>query len=88
MKHARKDYNQRIQDSANIIPADEPVFLLRAKDQVAASTVRTWAHQHRLNGGSDLVYVMVMRHADLMEAWGQKHGTKLADVPSGMDDTV
>jgi hypothetical protein len=32
MFHARQDYNSRIQDSANIIPADEPVFLLRGQD--------------------------------------------------------
>jgi len=47
MKHARADYNQRVQDSANIIPQDEPVFLLRAKDPVAAETVRFWIRQQR-----------------------------------------
>jgi len=35
MKHARKDYNERIQDTANLIPQDEPVFLLRAQDPCA-----------------------------------------------------
>ncbi|KKL64489.1 hypothetical protein LCGC14_2164550 [marine sediment metagenome] len=32
MLYARKDYNKQIQDSENIIPDDEPVFLLRAQD--------------------------------------------------------
>ena len=32
MKHAREDYN-RIQDPAGLIPADEPVFLLRGQDE-------------------------------------------------------
>lgn len=32
MLHGRKDYNKRIQDSAHLIPEDEPVFLLRAQD--------------------------------------------------------
>jgi hypothetical protein len=42
MIHARADYN-RIQDPANKIPQDEPVFLLRGQDKVAAATVRVWA---------------------------------------------
>ena len=33
MIHARDDYN-RIQDPAGKIPADEPVFLLRAQDEL------------------------------------------------------
>jgi hypothetical protein len=78
MKHARADYNQRIQDAAGIIPIDEPVFLLRASDQAAAGAVRAWAHIHRLNGGSDIVYESAMRQADAMEAWPVH---KAADLP-------
>ena len=81
MKHARKDYNERIQDNANRIPADEPVFLLRAQDQVAHIAVRGWAHLHRVNGGSDVAYDLAMRHADLMDRWAKEHGSKPADVP-------
>ena len=81
MIHARKDYTERIQDSANLIPANEPVFLIRAQDQVGATAVRAWAHQHRVNGGSDTAYQLAMKHADLMEQWGKSHGTKAADVP-------
>jgi hypothetical protein len=78
MKHARKDYTERIQDSANLIPADEPVFLIRAQDLVGHQAVRAWAHFHRLNGGSDVAYQLAMTHADKMEAWPKK---KHADVP-------
>jgi hypothetical protein len=78
MKHARADYNQRIQDAAGIIPPDEPVFLLRASDQAAAAAVRAWAHIHRLNGGSDLAYASAMKQADAMEAWPIH---KAADLP-------
>lgn len=78
MIHARKDYNERMQDSANLIPADEPVFLIRAQDQVGHAAVRAWAHLHRANGGSDVAYDLAMRHADLMECWPKK---KPADVP-------
>ena len=34
MLHARKDYNRRVQDSENKIGEEEPVFLLRAKDNL------------------------------------------------------
>jgi hypothetical protein len=81
MIHARKDYTERIQDSANKIPADEPVFLIRAQDQVSAQAVRAWAHLHRVNGGSDTAFTLAMAHADRMEQWGKTHGTKGADVP-------
>lgn len=60
------------------IPANEPVFLLRAQDQVAADAVRAYAHLHSINGGSDRVYTAAMRHADLMQAWPKK---KAADAP-------
>ncbi len=78
MKHARKDYNERIQDSANLIPEDEPVFLIRAQDHIGADAVRAWAHLHQINGGSDTAYALAMRHAALMEQWPKK---KAADVP-------
>lgn len=78
MIHARKDYNERIQDTANQIPAEEPVFLIRAQDQVGHTAVRAWAYLHRTNGGSDAAYELAMQHADRMEAWPKK---KPADVP-------
>ena len=77
MIHARSDYNERIQDSAGIIPEDEPVFLIRAQDKVSADAVRAWAHLHRVNGGSDPVYEAVMRHADRMEAWPEEEECRL-----------
>jgi hypothetical protein len=39
MFHAWGDYNERIQDKANGIPADEPVFLLRAQDNLMLPTL-------------------------------------------------
>ena len=78
MIHARSDYNDRVQDASGIIPEDEPVFLIRAQDRVGADAVRAWAYLHRLGGGSDVAYMMAMRHADLMEQWPIKKG---ADVP-------
>ena len=78
MIHAREDYNERIQDSAGLIPADEPVFIVRGQDAVGFLAVRAWAHLHRVNGGSDPAYEAAMKHAKLMEDWPKK---KLADMP-------
>lgn len=43
MKHAREDYNKRIVDLENLIPEDEPVFLLRGQDEFAARAVEFYA---------------------------------------------
>lgn len=84
MRHARKDYNRRIQDSENLIPDSEPVFLIRGQDKVGAEAVRAWAHLHRLNGGSDVACEMAIRQSYLMEAWPNKKG---ADVDPKLDAT-
>jgi len=74
MKHARPDYN-RFQDPAEIIPDDEPVFLLRAQDKTAADTLRFWADQQ---ANSDIAK-LARGHADKMDAWPTH---KAADLPS------
>jgi len=71
MLHARKDY-ERIQDPDNKIPEDEPVFLLRAQDQVAAEVVRIWAILHRSRGGGEAIASMAMNWALLMDEWSVK----------------
>ena len=43
MKFTRSDYTKRIIDKAGKIPQDEPVFLLRAQDVHAPSTLRHYA---------------------------------------------
>ena len=83
MIHAREDYTERIQDSAGLIPIEEPCFLIRGQDQIGHAAVRAWAHLYQLNGGSDPVYESAMRHADRMEAWAKLHG-KIADLPVGV----
>lgn len=74
MKHARPDYD-RIQDPANLIPADEPVFLLRGQDETAAKVVRYWAELNR-NGDKHAVE-LALSHAYEMDKWPTK---KQADV--------
>lgn len=77
MKHARQDYN-RIQDPDNKIPEDEPVFLLRAQDQVAADVLRIWAVLHISRGGEPYIATLANQQAHLMDEW-PKH--KPADLP-------
>lgn len=78
MKHARDDYNARIQDSASKIPEDEPVFLLRAQDRTAARVVRYWASlQDERTDDEKKAMERVLWHADLMDAWPRR---KIADA--------
>lgn len=74
MLHAGPDYN-RIQDPTGKIPADEPVFILRAQDETAAATVRFWA---ALNSQGDPKAVELARiQARRMDMWPKK---KTADI--------
>ena len=77
MLHAREDYN-RIQDPAGKIPDDEPVFLLRAQDELACRAVEFYAglcagHQ------APEVAAKALAHADKMRAWPKK---KIPDLPA------
>jgi len=81
MKHAREDYD-RIQDPSGKIPADEPVFLLRAQDYIAPATLRFWANANRKNPQADMrIIIMVEQWANEMEKWQHEHGAKYADLP-------
>ena len=52
------------------IPADEPVFLLRAQDMCAADTVRYWADKvERLAGEPTDLARSAREHAKKMDAW-------------------
>jgi hypothetical protein len=77
MRHARSDYN-RIQDPAGLIPDDEPVFLIRAKDVVSGDAVRKWADLHDANGGDPSMSAAARKQAELMDAWPTKLN---ADAP-------
>jgi hypothetical protein len=71
MLHARKDYN-RIQDPLNIIPDDEPVFLLRAQDKLAWHIVKIYAWVAELAGASEELVRIVREHAEKMKKWPVK----------------
>ncbi len=81
MIHAREDYN-RIQDPAGLIPDDEPVFLLRAQDQLACWAVKYYAEACKNNQAPE-VAAKAMAHAERMAAWPKK---KIPDLPdSGLN---
>jgi len=79
MIHAREDYN-RIQDPANRIGEDEPVFLIRAKDISAVETLECWIRANEANGGDPVLSNLVRDHRDLMIYWQDKNGRKPADI--------
>ena len=81
MLHARKDYQERIQDSANIIPEDEPVFLLRAHDMLAPEIVEYWAELAEVEGAVPNIIEAARNHAQAMREWQEEHGSKVPDMP-------
>lgn len=77
MKHQDGKYNDRVQDSANLIPEDEPVFLIRAQDIVSGDAVRAWAYLNEKAGGDRELSERARNHAALMDEWPTK---KKADM--------
>ncbi len=74
MKHSREDYN-RIQDPAGLIPEDEPVFLLRGQDPIAANIMRIYAILAYDTGCDSEVINTINSHAFRMDEW-RKNLTK------------
>jgi hypothetical protein len=68
MVHGRSDYS-RIQDPSGKIPEDEPVFLLRAQDSIAAETVAYWADRNRQVGGDPNLSALAQAHVLRMTSW-------------------
>lgn len=78
MKHFREDYN-RIQDPAGLIPENEPVFLLRAQDKNAPSTLRYWAQMAMMDKNYEMA-IMILKGADEMEQWQKEVKVKQPDL--------
>ncbi len=71
MRHAHPKF-QGVQDADKRIPEDEPVFLLRAQDEIAAETVRHWADTLESVGGSIELADKARRWAKVMANWPVK----------------
>lgn len=67
-------------DIMPIIPDDEPVFILRAKDITAPDVLDFWV---RLNGQDVTTALRVQAFAQEMRAYAAEHydGGKMADTP-------
>jgi len=81
MLHARKDYQERVQDLANKIPKDEPVFLLRAQDSAAPYAVGFWADMAESSGAAPNIVKAAREQVEAMRAWQEAHGNKIPDMP-------
>jgi len=88
MKHNRRDYD-RIQDtlpeSQGGIPADEPVFLLRASDLCAAKIVLLWADLAERRGAAPEMVASARSQARAMDEWPKK---KIPDAPNDGPDSA
>lgn len=82
MRHARTDYD-RIQDPAGLIPANEPVFLIRGQDPVGADAVRAWADLAEAAGTEPRVIDAVRAWAVAMDTYRHLRTHGPADVPAG-----
>lgn len=80
MKHAREDYN-RIQDPENIIPENEPVFLLRGKDVAAPAAIEEWVRTARRYGANKNILQAALDQAEKMRVWQIEQGGKIPDMP-------
>jgi len=57
----------------------EPTFVLRAQDRCAPEVVRLWALTAKKHGASQRKVDAAREVADEMDAWQQKHGSKVPD---------
>jgi DNA repair exonuclease SbcCD ATPase subunit len=81
MKHARSDYQNRIVDLAGKIPANEPVFLLRAKDLCALPTLHAYLTE-LVSKGADRDIVANVNAATLMFSKFQRDNSQLMKLPN------
>lgn len=82
MKHNREDYDIAIQAPHDLIPLEEPVFLLRAADMTAPD-VDLWATRAEAAGADSAIVASARRQAESMRAWQATHGGKLPDLKKG-----
>lgn len=86
MKHARKDYDRRIQDSAGLIPDDEPVVFIRGQDALAVSTAEAWIRLAEAAGVDGALVAAVREHAQRIADWQFENSekVKVPDAPEGV----
>jgi hypothetical protein len=80
MLHARTDY-ARIQDPSGLIPADEPVLLLRARDVLAPDMLLVYVDKLKRVGAERHMIKAVEDHYRRMILWQTRCGCKIPDMP-------
>jgi hypothetical protein len=86
MKHARPDYDERIQDSAGLIPDDEPVLLIRGQDVLALVMLDLYIGHYAvlvgMEGADERVLDLLREQRARLIAWQDVHEPKIADLPA------
>lgn len=81
----KRDVLKNPNSCLNKAAPDEPVFVLRAKDPLAAQTVRLWAqmnsHEHEHEKA-----MMAMKEAEEMEMWRKKNLPQYKEGALVVDD--
>jgi len=86
MKFNRHDYTY--ETLGDLIPEDEPVFLLRGQDVFAPALIDLWADRvelRRVEDGSPVergVEEVTRRQAGRMRNWQRDHKGKIPDIPT------
>lgn len=80
MKFSRLDYQESIIDLRTEnglpggIPADEPVFILRARDPAGAAAIISWVFEARRRGASEKIIASAMDQGQAMQRYAVEHG--------------
>jgi len=82
MLHARQDYNRRIQDSENLIPDGEPVFLLRGQDVHAVDILERYVTLVKREGADHdkTIVSNCLGHIAAIKKWQEENGSKNPDM--------
>lgn len=63
-----------------VVPPDEPVFILRAQDNMAPSVIEIWADKVDIKRGTSCNKTIEARQlAHEMRVWQERHHKKLPD---------
>jgi hypothetical protein len=71
--------------TTRLIPADEPVFLIRGQDVVGGDAVRAWADLAEKAGAAADILTVARDHAAKMDAWPKK---KRPDLPASHSEVT
>jgi len=80
LNHARKDYQRMVTSATDKIDPTEPVFLLRAKDELFIPILQTYVTFARALNVDPLICDSLEAHLIAARVWQRKNKTKLPDM--------